>query len=102
MKLNDYRELEEMEAEMSRWTKWTGRGLLIIIVVVAIVFACCGCTTIKYGDLEYMRLGGSQIDNFSLTKLPDGDILVEFDKRTAEGIGPIVGAAVEGAIKAMK
>ena len=78
--------------------------LIAACVVAALVTMFClpGCTTIQYGDLRYQRLGGQQFDNFSLTKTDTGDILVEFDKYTGEGIAPIVAAAVKAAVEATK
>lgn len=83
--------------------------IIIILVLILAGFAAfylSGCTTIQYttsaGEMFYQRIGGSQVDNFSVTKTAEGDILVEFDKYIGEGVGPIVAAAVKAAVEAAK
>ena len=72
----------------------------ITLMIVGVVICFAGCTTIQYGDLKYMRFGGMQIEAFSLTKLDDGSILVEFDKFAGEEVMPTVDAIIQAAVTA--
>ena len=70
---------------------------LIALFLMAIV---PGCTVVEWADVKYMRLGGQELDSMSITRLENGDVLVELNRYKGEGIGEIVGAAVGAAVEA--
>ena len=64
----------------------------------------CG-TTIRYnpetGEIYYHSDTEKEFSNLSILKQVNGDVLIEVNKYKGEGVGPIVGAAVEGAVRGM-
>ena len=96
MKDDDSRELISKLDRIGKELGWISLFLLVIMLV-----ACfSGCTMIKYGELEYWRLGGQEFEDFSATKLDDGSILVEFEHYKGEDIMPTIDAIIQTAIKA--
>lgn len=77
----------------------------LLILIAAVLIGGCG-TTIRYnpetGEVYYHSDTGKEFSDLAIIKEADGSILIEVNKYKGEGIGPIVGAAVEGAVRGMK
>ena len=66
---------------------------LIALFLMAIV---PGCTVVEWADVKYMRLGGQELDSMSITRLENGDVLVELNRYKGEGIGEIAEGIARG------
>lgn len=78
---------------------------LIPLTLCLLILAGCG-TTIRYnpesGEIYYHSDTGKEFNDLAIIKEANGSILIEVNKYKGQGIGPIVGAAVEGAVRGMK
>ena len=80
---------------------------LFIWAVICILIMCASCTTIKYNpdthDVFFQTpVFARTIDALSITKLENGDVLIEMKAYKTEGMAPVVAAAVEAAVRGMK
>ena len=66
---------------------------LIALFLMAIV---PGYTVVEWADVKYMRLGGQELDSMSITRLENGDVLVELNRYKGEGIGEIAEGIARG------
>ena len=75
-----------------------------LLLIIALIGGCG--TTIRYipetGEIYYHSDTEKEFSDLSILKQPDGSILIEVNKYKGEGVGPIIGAAVEGAVRGMK
>ena len=84
--------------DYSRFVLWW----IVLLLLLWFGLSLGGCTTVEWGDVKYSRLGGQELESMSITKLENGDVLVELNKYKGEGIAPIVEGAVRGAMMGLK
>ena len=65
----------------------------MLMIMIALV---SGCTVVEWGDVRYSRLGGQELNSMSITRLENGDVLVELNKYRGEGIGEIAEGIARG------
>jgi len=72
---------------------------IMLMLMIALV---SGCTTVEWGDVKYARFGGQELESMSITRLENGDVLVELNKYKSENIGPLASGIAEGVVRGMR
>ena len=79
--------------------------VLIFTIIIFFIIALSGCTTVRYNPETHevffqTPVFDRSIDKLSITKLENGDVLIEIENYATEGMAPVVAAAVRAALDA--
>ena len=76
-----------------------GKYILYWIVALLLLWlagSMMGCTVVEWGPVKYSRLGGQELESMSVTRMENGDVLVELNKYKGEGMGEVAEGIARG------
>ena len=71
------------------------------LLLTLLMLLVSGCTIVEWGPVKYSRLGGQELESMSVTRMENGDVLVELNKYKGEGMGEVAEGIARGVAKGL-
>ena len=81
--------MDEQFGNDKKVQEWLALGLGLALAVILLLFMCTGCAHIRYGEVEYWRLGRQEIEELQIVA-PDGTTVILRGCKSGENVKPSV------------